>query len=85
MTIRYDDKFLIFGHEKCMPCKKARKWFEENGINYRYIDVTEDENRDLVQFFMVTNVPVIVINKNGLYSTYYGWSEEIKKKILNER
>ena len=33
---------IFFGLKSCDTCRKARKWLDANGVDYRYHDVRED-------------------------------------------
>ena len=42
----------MYGLSRCDPCKKARAWLDENGIDYRFVDYREQPipARDLLVY-----------------------------------
>lgn len=47
---RKDDKVLkVYCHPKCTTCKKAEAWLQDQGIDYNWIDIRQEQpDRDLV-------------------------------------
>lgn len=31
----------FYGYDKCSTCRKAKKWLDERGVAYRFIDITQ--------------------------------------------
>ena len=50
----------VYCYERCTTCKKALKWLDENGIDYKLIDIKEDhpDDKKLRQFYKKSGLPL---------------------------
>ena len=50
----------VYCYERCTTCKKALKWLDENGIDYKLIDIKEDhpDEKKLRQFYKKSGLPL---------------------------
>ena len=61
-------KVLIFTTPTCSFCTLAKRYFKENNIRFREIDVSKNESaaRDIQRKTGQTGVPVIMINNQPI-------------------
>ena len=61
-------KVLIFTTPTCSYCTLAKRYFKENKIRFREIDVSKNESaaRDIQRKTGQTGVPVIMINNRPI-------------------
>ena len=61
-------KVLIFTTPTCSYCTLAKRYFKENKIRFREIDVSKNESaaRDIQKKTGQTGVPVIMINNRPI-------------------
>ena len=57
------DIIVMYGTNWCGDCRRARRYFEQNGIDYEFINI--DEDKEAAQFVIKTNngyrsVPTII-------------------------
>ncbi len=57
-------KVIEYGTETCPWCHRAREFFEENEIKYKYIDVGKDRKaaKEMIEKTGQRGVPVIEID-----------------------
>ena len=62
------EEVLIYTTKVCPACEMAKKFFRERNVQYKEIDITDDEKlmEEAVRLSGQTGVPVIVINKEVL-------------------
>jgi glutaredoxin len=79
------DKNIIFGKESCSHCVRAKKSFDDQGVDYTYYDVVK-EPRALYE--MLARVKPIVGEKTPvtvpqiwMKSNYIGGASELSKKL----
>jgi glutaredoxin len=81
----------LYGFEDCPYCQELKGMYDENGIEYTYVDVTLDENeKETNKVFELTgdeSVPVVLVNKTLLapdssFKTI-GQAYELTLKFLN--
>ena len=71
-------KFICY--PKCGTCQKAKKWLEENGVEYEYRDIKLDNHKldELTQWYNVSGLPLKkFFNTSGLLYK----SMELKNKL----
>jgi glutaredoxin len=60
----------LYGFDGCPYCQELRGLYDENGVNYTYVDVTLDENElECEKLFKITgeeSVPVVLVKKTVL-------------------
>jgi mycoredoxin len=64
-----DEKIIIYGTEWCGDCRRARRFFDQNGIPYLWINI--DRDQDAERFVLKTNggmrsVPTIVFPDHSI-------------------
>jgi mycoredoxin len=64
-----DEKIIIYGTEWCGDCRRARRFFDQNGIPYLWINI--DRDKDAERFVLKTNggmrsVPTIVFPDHSI-------------------
>ena len=72
----------IYSTPTCPWCKKAKEFFEEKGVKYTEIDVSEDEKArdEMVEKSGQMGVPVIEIDGEMLI----GFDQEKIEKLLEK-
>lgn len=82
----------LYGFDDCPYCQELKKMYDENGIQYTYVDVTLEENEsECEKLFKITkeeSVPVVLVHKTILapessFKTI-GEAYELTLKFLNE-
>jgi glutaredoxin len=59
-------KIYKFYSPTCGPCKVLEKNLQESGIEYESIDITKEENEELVTRYNITTVPMLIkVGDNG--------------------
>lgn len=59
-------KLLKFFSPTCGPCKVLDKNLQEAGIQYENIDITDENNEELITKYNITSVPTLLgIDDNG--------------------
>ena len=68
ITTTLTPKVLIFTTPTCSYCTLAKRYFRENKIRFREIDVSKNESaaRDIQRKTGQTGVPVIMINNRPI-------------------
>jgi glutaredoxin len=79
-------KVMIFAISTCGWCKKTKRFFQEQGVGYQYIDVdtVPDEERESIKdevrrWNPRSNYPTIVINDS---ECVVGYDEDKIKAVL---
>ncbi len=52
-------KVMVYSAQWCAPCKKNKQVLDDNGIDYEYIDI--EENNDLCIEYGIRSVPTTII------------------------
>jgi glutaredoxin len=81
----------LYGFQDCPYCQELKGLFDTNGIEYKYVDVTLDENeKETSKVFELTkqeSVPVVLVKKTLLApdKSFKSVSEayELTLKFLN--
>jgi glutaredoxin len=82
----------LYGFDGCPYCQELKGLYDENGINYTYVDVTlEEHERECEKLFKIAgeeSVPVVLVNKTVLApeKSFKNIKEayELTLKFLNE-
>lgn len=71
----------IYSSDKCLECKKAKEYFDENNLEYIEHNVFKDTEakRELIRMGYMS-LPVIIINGNHVL----GFDLNRIKKLINE-
>ncbi|MCJ8337710.1 MAG: ArsC family reductase [Pseudomonadales bacterium] len=70
----------LYGIKNCDTIKKAKKWLEQQNIEYKFHDYRSDGiDRDLLNGFLQTQAWDLLLNKRG--TTWRQQSDEIKNNI----
>ena len=76
-----DANVIFYSRQGCGYCNKARAYFDNNGIQYRELDVERDEEaRAQFQQFNARGVPLILVGDQQLN----GWSESQFKRLYKQ-
>lgn len=63
-------KVRLYGFEECPYCEELKTLYQENHVNYDYIDIEKDEYKEEVEKIMelgkTDSVPIILVNKTIL-------------------
>lgn len=73
-------KVIEYGTERCPWCKRAKEFFDENEIKYKYVDVGKDRQAamEMIEKTGQRGVPVIEIDGEFIV----GFDEKkIKEKL----
>jgi thioredoxin 1 len=71
-------KILKFFSPTCGPCKVLDRNLQEAGIQYESIDITDDNNEELITKYNITSIPTLlgvddegnaVLRNKGVVST----------------
>jgi thioredoxin reductase (NADPH) len=65
LGINVKGKVVLYGADWCPDCRRAKRFFQDNQINYKFIDI--DKNADAVSYVTSVNngkriIPTILIN-----------------------
>ena len=65
----------IYTIPNCQPCRRTKKMFQDAGIYYREVDLSEDDNaKDYVKYVLgASSAPVVVVSERRAY--WSGFSE----------
>lgn len=82
----------LYGFDECPYCQELKGLYDENGVEYTYVDVTLEENEaECEKLFEITkdeSVPVVLVNKTLLApeSSFKTIQEayELTLKFLNQ-
>jgi glutaredoxin len=82
----------LYGFDGCPYCQELKGMYDENSVDYTYVDVTLEENeKECDKLFKITgeeSVPVVLVNKTILApdKSFKNISEayELTLKFLNE-
>ena len=59
-------KVYKFFSPTCGPCKVLEKNLQASGIEYESIDITKDENEDLITKYEIMTIPTLIgVDKDG--------------------
>ena len=71
---------IMYGIKNCDTIKKARKWLDENGVDYQFHDYKkEGVDRSLVVSWVVQHGWETILNKRG--TTWRKLPDEVKDNI----
>lgn len=70
-------EITVYGASWCGPCKQVKKWLDDKGIAYDYVDIDEHPD-ELPEGYR--SIPVIEVD--GSY--YVGYNKEALNKIASE-
>ncbi len=75
---------ILYGLKNCDSCRKARRWLDEHGVDYRFHDVRDDglDAATLAQFFAGAEWKVLL---NTRSTTWRSLPESQKKEIDADR
>lgn len=60
------EQITVFGTVNCMQCKMVGKIMDREGIDYKYINIDEDqEAREKLSLFGFKSVPVTMVERPG--------------------
>lgn len=57
-------KVLKFFSPTCGPCKVLDRNLQEAGIQYESIDITDDNNEELITKYSITSIPTLLAVDN---------------------
>lgn len=69
----------IFTSEKCPPCQVAKEQLEEEGIDFREIDIDEPRGKEKANEKNINYVPTAIVNGEKIQGMWN--KEEYLKKI----
>jgi glutaredoxin-like protein NrdH len=82
---RKDKKVFVWALSTCMWCKKAKKFLEDNGVEYSYVfvDTLDEHERDRVlkdveKYNSAVSFPTILIDNHCIV----GFDEKKIKEVL---
>ena len=76
MQAKADDtvKIMLFKTATCPNCKAAEAILRKEGVDYVEIYADSEENRALVDEFVITNAPTLIVQKGNEIERYFGVS-----------
>ena len=85
MQAKADDtvKIMLFKTATCPNCKAAEAILRKEGVDYVEIYADSEENRALVDEFVITNAPTLIVQKGNEIERYFGVSA-IKGRLMNK-
>ena len=69
----------LWGAPWCPACREAKKWLDNNNIEYVYADVDDESNFDKVLELNIRGIPVLEEDGKILI---HGFSSEKYKQLL---
>ena len=55
----------VFGANHCLPCKNTKRWLDQNGVDYDYVDVTQvPEALEFISDIGYSGIPVVTVEKS---------------------
>ena len=84
-------KVRLYGFEECPYCQELKEIYEKDNIDFDYIDINLDENKEEIKRIMeigkTDSVPIVLVNKTILSPEVSFKSikeaHELTKKFLN--
>ena len=84
-------KVRLYGFEECPYCQELKKLYEDNNIDFTYVDIELESNKEetarIMEIGKTDSVPIILVNKTLLSPevSFKSISEahELTKKFLN--
>lgn len=85
-------KVRLYGFEECPYCQELKEFYENNNIDFIYVDIELDENKEetkkIMEIGKSESVPIILVNKTILSPqiSFKSIKEalELTKKFLND-
>ncbi|ASI76636.1 glutaredoxin family protein [Bacillus cereus group sp. Bc002] len=79
-------QIILYGHNGCVFCVRAKRWLEENGFEYINKDVTNEEVRTEFEIYNAVGIPLFIIKDNGKQTEekVVGFKESKLRAILNK-
>ena len=82
----------LYGFEECPYCQELKEFYENDNINFTYVDINLDENKEETKKIMEIGksemVPIVLVNKTILSpdNSFKTIKEalELTKKFLND-
>lgn len=82
MNIKSD--FIVYGRDNCPYCVKAKELLDSRGLQYEYIDVSENQDaREFIKSIGCTTVPQVFYDDDvyiGGYTELVKWVAEREPK-----
>jgi glutaredoxin len=79
-------QIILYGHNDCIFCVRAKRWLEENGFEYINKDVINEEVRTEFEIYNAVGIPLFIIKDNGKQTEekVVGFKESKLRAILNK-
>lgn len=80
-------KYLFINYPKCSTCKKARKWLEENNIDFESRDIVENNptKQELKNYLKISGQPVKkFFNTSGILYREMNLKEKVAENNEDE-
>ena len=82
----------LYGFEECPYCQELKELYENNNINFTYVDIDLDKNKEetkkIMEIGKSDSVPIVLVNKTILSpdNSFKTIKEalELTKKFLND-
>ncbi|MDR7869290.1 MAG: arsenate reductase family protein [Tissierellaceae bacterium] len=81
-------KYLFICYPKCSTCSKARKWLDENNIDYEERNIKEDNptENELTQWIDIGNYPIKrFFNTSGILYRELGLKDKLNDMTDEEK
>ena len=78
----------VYCYSKCTTCKNALKWLEENGIEYKVVDIKADhpDEKTLREYYAVGTLPLKrFFNTSGIPYREMGLSKKLLEMSEDEQ
>ncbi|MBC6975082.1 MULTISPECIES: glutaredoxin family protein [Bacillus] len=79
-------QIILYGHDGCIFCVRAKRWLEENNFEYINKDVTNEEIRKEFEMHNAGGIPLFIIKDNGKQTEekVIGFKESKIAAVLNK-
>ena len=58
------EKNSLIGAAWCAPCGRVKRFLDNRGVGYRYVDIDTEEGLELARELGVRSVPAMVVDGN---------------------
>ncbi|MCU5376716.1 glutaredoxin family protein [Bacillus cereus] len=81
-----EKNIILFGHDGCGFCVKAKKWLDDNKIKYVNKDVTDEQIRKEFETYKADGIPLFIIkdNEKQTEEKIVGFTIEKMVAVLNK-
>lgn len=78
-----DVKVELYGADWCVHCRNAKRWMDDNDVEYEFKDVDKSVNQNFLKGLNAQGIPFIQVKKEGKEAIHlHGFAPERLKAAI---